>query len=102
MPVLIHHYLEHDEDDAHLSFFQFLHEHYNEHHDDATKSNDHENLPFKSHDLGFSQTTLAYQPLIAFEFKTDKLISAKENIIYSSAFHPTSIASRIWQPPKSC
>ena len=102
LPVLIHHYLEHHDDDAGVSFVDFLHKHYAEQKSHPSANNEHEKLPFKSHDLRFSQITLAYQPLIGFEFKTDKLILAKVNIIYSTAFHPASILSRIWQPPKSC
>ena len=102
LPLLIHHYLEHHEDDAGISFADFLHKHYDEENSHSSKNNEHEKLPFKSHDLGFSQTTLIYQLPIGFELQTDKPVLTKENIIYSPAFHPTSVLSRIWQPPKSC
>jgi len=102
LPVLIHHYLEHHDDDAGISFVQFLHKHYSEEHEHASHDKEHEKLPFKSHDIGFSQTTLAYQPFTGFEFKTGKPVSNKINSIYRPAFHPTSILSRIWQPPRYC
>ena len=102
LPALIHHYLEHEEDDAGISFVSFLHKHYDEEKSHSSANNEHEKLPFKSHDLGFSQTNLIYQLPIGFELQRGKPISTKENIIYSPAFHPMSVLSRIWQPPKSC
>lgn len=102
LPVLMHHYFEHHDDDAGVSFADFLHKHYQEEHAHRSNNNEHERLPFKSHDLGFSQTTLVYEAPVSFEFKADKPITAKVNIIYSPAFRPTSVLSRIWQPPKSC
>jgi len=101
LPVLIHHYLEHHGDDAGISFFDFLHKHYNEERSHSSSDTEHEKLPFKNTDIGFSQITLIHQPPILFEIKTDKPISTKENIIYSTAFHSSSHLSRIWQPPKS-
>ena len=101
LPVLIHHYLEHDADDEGLSFFQFLHEHYSEDHSPA-KDKEHQSLPFKSHDLSFAQTALAYQHPVEFEYIPGNTLATKVNTIYSPAFHPTSIPSRIWQPPKYC
>lgn len=94
--------MEHEEDDAGISFVSFLHKHYDEEKSYSSANNEHEKLPFKSHDLGFSQTTLIYHLPIGFELQTDKPVLTKENIIYSPVFHPTSVLSRIWQPPKSC
>lgn len=101
LPVLIHHYLEHHDDDEGVSFVNFLHKHYYEENSHPSPNNEHEKLPFKSHELGFSQATFIYQPPVGFELQIEKLIS-KVNIIYSTAFHQTSILSRIWQPPKFC
>jgi hypothetical protein len=102
LPVLIHHYLEHHDDDASTSFAGFLNKHYNEENSHPSENNEHEELPFKSNDLGFSQTTLVFQPADSFEFQTDKPVSSKEKISYSEGFYSSSILSRIWQPPKSC
>jgi len=102
LPGLIHHYLEHHKDDAGISFADFLHKHYDEEKNHPSHNNEHEKLPFKSHDLGFSQTTLVYQPMTGFEFKTDKPASTKGSVNYSTDFYSSSFLSRIWQPPKSC
>lgn len=102
LSVLIHHYLEHHDDDEGVFFVNFLHKHYDEENSHPSPNNEHEKLPFKSHNLGISQATFIYQPPVGFELQIEKPISTKVNIIYSTAFHPTSILSRIWQPPKFC
>jgi hypothetical protein len=102
LPVLLHHYWEHHHDDASNSFADFLHKHYMGENSHPSANNEHEKLPFKSHSFGFIQTVLVYQAPVGFEFKTVKLIPAKENIIYSEAFYSSSVRSKIWQPPKSC
>jgi len=101
LPVLIHHYLEHHDDDAGISFAGFLHKHYDEENSHPSPNNEHQKLPFKSHDLGFSQTTLVFQSPAVFELKIGNLLSTKINISYSEGFYSSSILSRIWQPPKS-
>jgi hypothetical protein len=102
LPVLIHHYLEHHQDDTVVSFADFLHKHYDEENSHSSPNNEHEKLPFKSHDLGFSQTILAYQAPLEFQFKVDRPISKKENINYSTASYSAYTLANIWQPPKSC
>lgn len=102
LPVLIHHYLEHHDDEAGLSFTAFLHKHYNEVNSHPSPNNEHESLPFKSHDLGVSQTTLVFQSPVCFEFHTRKQIPSKEIISYSEGFYFSSILSSIWHPPKTC
>ena len=102
LPALIHHYLEHEEDDAGISFISFLHKHYDEEKSHSSANNEHEKLPFKSHDLGFSQATFIFQTPVGFELQVDKTVIIKENISYSTPFYSSSLLSRIWQPPKSC
>ena len=102
VPILIHHYLEHHDDDAGTSLADFLHKHYDEENSHPSPNAEHEKLPFKSHDLGFSQTTLVFQSPVGFELKTGYPISTKININYSEGFYSSSTVSRIWQPPKYC
>jgi len=102
LPILIHHYVEHHDDDDGISLADFLHKHYGEENSHPSPNNEHEKLPFKSHDLGFSQTTLVFQSPVGFELKRDNPVSTKISIGYSEGFYSSSILSRIWQPPKSC
>ncbi len=102
LPVLIHHYADHHDDDDSTSFADFLQKHYSEEKSHPSENNEHEKLPFKSQDLGFSQTTLVYQSPQGFEFHTNKPLATQPTLIFSTAFHSSPHLSRIWQPPKSC
>lgn len=102
LPVLIHHYLEHHDDDAGVTLADFLHKHYDEENAHTSSNNEHEKLPFKSHTFSFSQTTLVFQLPVRFELNPDKPLSTKVIINYSEGFYSSSILSRIWQPPKFC
>lgn len=101
LPVLIHHYFEHHYDGGGIPFADFLYKHYYDEKSHSSPNNEHERLPFKSHDLGFSQTTLVFQSPVAFDLQTDKPIATKEITSYSEGFYSSFISSRIWQPPKS-
>lgn len=102
LPVLIHHYLEHHNDDFSASFTDFLHKHYTEENSHPSTNNEHEKLPFKSQDVGFSQTTLIYQSPVGFELQLTKPASSKEKIIYTPNFYSSAILTKIWQPPRFC
>jgi hypothetical protein len=101
LPVLVHHYLEHHDDDA-GTFANFLHKHYDEENSHPSPNSEHEKLPFKCHDLGFSQATFIYQSPFGFEIKNYRPVQSKQRAVYSVSFHSSYILSRIWQPPKSC
>src|SRR5215204_870061 len=101
LPVLIHHYLEHHDEDAGVSLTDFLYKHYNEERSRSASDTEHDKLPFKNADIGFSQITLIQQSPIVFEIKPDKPVSTKEINIHSTIFLSSSHLSRIWQPPKT-
>lgn len=101
LPVLIHHYFEHHNGKAGISLADFLDKHYGDDNSHPSPNNEHKKLPFKSHDLGFLQITLVFQPPGGFELQTGKPASSKEKICYTEGFYSSSISSRIWQPPKS-
>lgn len=103
LPVLLHHYLEHHEEDSSISFADFLHKHYNEKNAHSSTNNEHGKLPFKSHDIGMANNSIAYYVPVAFSFKVEVPSSTKVNIcIYDVAFNSSSHLAKIWQPPKSC
>ncbi len=101
-PVLIHHYVEHHKVDTSISFTDFLQKHYTEENSHPSTNNEHEKLPFKSQDVGFSLTTLIYQSPVSFELPFTKPASSKEKNIYSSNFYSSAILTKIWQPPRCC
>lgn len=103
LPLLIHHYFEHDENDEHESVIHFLKEHYvelhkviNQHHAD-----DHKHLPFKTNYKAYLASSVLIVPrafvssdLIAFN-TTSLVVSANELSVYSH------FLADIWQPPKA-
>lgn len=101
LPLLIHHYLEHHEEDNAVSFVDFLHQHYHEHAAHPSANHEHEKLPFKSHDLGFLQTSFVCEratfliPEIVIQLPT------RRNSSFKSTFFSSPFLSLIWQPPKS-
>lgn len=104
IPVLVHHYFEHhhDRDDT-LSFLGFLHKHYSEEDNHSSHNSEHERLPFKSHDAGFSQIVFVYQSPVSFEFRTVVPTGTKDQRSpFNVAFNVSSHLAKIWQPPKSC
>ncbi len=106
MPLLVVHYMEHlQEEDGPLSFADFLHRHYSDHHKDdlalEKHHNKHDNLPFKSSCCG------GHAPVF---LKSEALFTATGPPLFANAA-PTysarlrdSIFSRstadIWQPPR--
>ncbi len=100
LPVLIHHYLEHHDDDNGISFMGFLHKHYSEGISHSSHNNEHKELPFKTHQSIFAQVNLVFQVPVGYESKIDKPISKDKIIIYPETFHCSFAISKIWQPPR--
>jgi hypothetical protein len=102
LPVLLHHYLEHHENDAATTFADFLHHHYNEENSHPSHNNEHSKLPFKSQNMGVSQGSFAYLPVV-FESRKDIVFTVKQQpAFFNISFNVSSHLSKIWQPPKSC
>jgi hypothetical protein len=64
LPVLVHHYFEHEEEHEHLSFIGFFKAHYAELHKAEGKhhNEDHQRLPFKGHDHHFLTVNISAVP----------------------------------------
>jgi len=100
LPVFIHHYFAYHDTDDSDSLIEFLHQHYDEDHAHAAANNEHKDLPFKSHNVGFLQTTPGYHQPASFEFIIEKPTVASKKFIYLSAFYTSSTYAIIWQPPR--
>jgi hypothetical protein len=105
LPVLIHHYMEHNKEDAGKTLLAFLYEHYAEEHVVKTPRHhdkDHENLPFKSHHTGISQVPVFCVSVTAIDCTIDAVLPASVKNVYTEPSHYPSALSKIWQPPRSC
>lgn len=101
IPLLIEHFIEHNQEGNKLSISQFFHMHYFEkQHMDADYDKDMR-LPFKTIDgntiqvmafIPFGNPLLKVKPLYTKQVKFDA---------YKSLFIKDTFLSSIWQPPKS-
>ncbi|NUM30997.1 MAG: hypothetical protein HUU47_01585 [Bacteroidetes bacterium] len=101
LPVLIHHFFEHKNQNHNESLSSFLLEHYTSdkpsHCNNANK--DHKNLPFKTHDCEtvHSTTFLNTQSTLSF---CAILLCSKITFQNKMKFVQSAFLSNIWQPPK--
>jgi hypothetical protein len=101
LPVLIHHFLEHHDQEPDESFADFLNEHYSDQQNHSgANHHEHDSLPFKTTDFAKTNVSLAF--VNPTQFSISRLIIFQEKIspIYNRAFYSSAIVSHIWQPPK--
>ncbi|MES2138757.1 MAG: hypothetical protein V4511_03560 [Bacteroidota bacterium] len=100
LPVLVHHYLEHHEEDNSASFAGFLYSHYNSEKSHSDNDHhDHHNLPFKT-DCANVHSSLAYTGHHQYSFQHTPPVSVKVNVVYNEIIYSSASLSNIWQPPK--
>lgn len=101
LPVLIHHFIDHYQEDSSTSFTDFLGLHYtstethsdNEHHD-------HDKLPFKTASCAMAHIAIAFVNHIQLSLPSPNSIEAKESAEYAGEFYSSAFLNTIWQPPK--
>lgn len=101
LPLLIHHYIEHSQEDNDNSVMDFLAKHYgkdiNHHHDDS--HHDHENLPFKTSNTHTVQM-VSFQPLLIQFSKKSSVEDKLKTPIRQQQNYSNAYLNSIWQPPK--
>ncbi|NBU04883.1 MAG: hypothetical protein EBT39_00830 [Sphingobacteriia bacterium] len=101
LPMLIHHFSEHHDQEPDESFADFLNEHYSDHHNHSDNDHhDHDNLPFKTKDCATAHVSLAFLNHIQFSVLRPTAFYDKISPIYNGAFYSSAVVSNIWQPPK--
>jgi len=101
IPMMVEHFVEHNEGNKQISFWDFLCIHYA---NNAVKDADFDDdmkLPFKSKSH-FETTNSINSICFNFNFEVNHLIPfvEKSYIISSEQFNNTSAINSIWQPPK--
>lgn len=103
LPKLIEHFAEHTQEDADVTFADFLAMHYNP---DAPKDDDHEKdkqLPFKEHNTSAGTNWIMFTSVSSSVIFTPTNAKVAEHfILYSEDFISSSLSALVWQPPKSC
>lgn len=102
LPLLIEHFISHENKDHSLTFWGFIKMHYL---DVQVQDGDYEQdmqLPFKKRDFSIVSLNMVTPPKnVEFSFEPKVLTFKKEvsNFNYSEKFYP-SVFQKIWQPPK--
>lgn len=100
IPLLIEHFIEHNQDGNQLSIGDFFHMHYIEkQHMDADYDKDMQ-LPFKTAD-GNTMQAMAFLPFCYSFLKAKPLYIESVKFAYHSLFIEDAYLSSIWQPPRS-
>lgn len=98
LPLLIHHYIEHNQDNNSHSFLDFLTMHYraddNHHHNDS----EHEHLPFKT--VNSSVQDVDFIPLL-FDFPSQLVENKLKLPIRQQQKYSNAYLDSIWQPPQA-
>jgi len=101
LPVLIHHFFDHQEQEPDETFADFLNEHYSNHQNHSDNDHhDHDNLPFKTTDCATAHVSLAFVNPIQISISRPIVFQDKISSSYNGAFYSSTIVSNIWQPPK--
>ncbi|MGN6530871.1 MAG: hypothetical protein ACTHK0_03860 [Ginsengibacter sp.] len=102
MPLLVEHFIEHREENKHITLWQFLYIHYAM---GDVKDADYDKdmkLPFKTHDNCVTAISNVYLPSVKVCLEKPVQFLQKKRFATKAAFLCTSFPSNIWQPPRIC
>ena len=105
LPILVQHYMEHQQEDSKITFTQFLYMHYSEEsHHPGTHDKDMK-LPFKAHDNCISFLSAVYAPSAPVQeivLQPRPMFGAEKKLyFYYNNPLSSSFLSTIWQPPRT-
>lgn len=100
LPILVFHFLEHQQANPEISFTDFLSLHYTSYSEHKNKKAEDEKLPFKSHSEMTGWFLHISIPPNADDFSFHFIEHPINYQTFSNHLLPTSILSSIWQPPK--
>jgi hypothetical protein len=103
LPVLVHHYFEHEEEHEHLSFIEFFKTHYAELHEAEGKhhKDDHQRLPFKGHDHQFLTVNISTIPRAYICIQPSAYCESKKVSLTNEVSSYSHFLADIWQPPRA-
>lgn len=101
-PVLIAHYLQHNQAGHHIHFTDFIADHYADPEHHGKDHDKHNDLPFHNHDFNFQQSIFSAPVLDIFPMALadDGTANHEAKIISRQHFHSSAALSSIWRPPK--
>lgn len=100
-PLLAKHFVEHREENKHLTLWQFLYLHYATNHGDDADHHKDAQLPFKTH---FSPNVALQNVVIPTQNAIDNpaVSVEKHSLTMDDWLVPSNFLSNIWQPPRFC
>ena len=102
MPVLVQHFIEHQEVNSNITFWQFLNMHYASGGvNDADHAKDMQ-LPFKAHDNCVASFSNVYLPTQKISIAKPVRILTNKHFKTQEQFLHSTFLSNIWQPPRIC
>lgn len=102
MPLLVEHFIEHRQENSHLTLWHFLYMHYAM---DDVKDADYAKdmkLPFKSHDNCVALIINVYLPSQNVIITKPVQFIENQHFKTQEPFLQSTFLSNIWQPPKIC
>ncbi|MEO9209870.1 MAG: hypothetical protein ABI208_02160 [Ginsengibacter sp.] len=100
IPLLVEHYVEHREENNHLTLWQFLYMHYVDDH--GTDNKNDKQLPFKTHDNCVTSISNVFLPSQKFIITRPVQFIENQHFKTQDSFLQSIFLSNIWQPPRIC
>jgi hypothetical protein len=99
IPELVEHFVEHCQGNAHMTWAEFFHMHYEEPEKHADNHPSHHHLPFKSVDSNAHSGPHVIDPFII-EIPQVSDVSEPLSTSHEDQFCPWQMDSGVWQPPR--
>jgi hypothetical protein len=101
LPVLLHHFLDHHQDEQDSSFTHFLSDHYSRkplH--DVENHHEHQNLPFKTNDCATAHLSLAFVNPPLYSIAIAPIFQHRKFPAYRHLIYSPALVNKVWQPPQ--
>ena len=100
LPVLVLHFLHHNNHHEKLNFAHFVSEHYSEKHHNENHE-EHENLPFHKHcDYSFNHISALHLEIQQIKFRANSNFKEPKKIAFKQNYFQSNVSINIWKPPK--
>lgn len=101
LPILVHHFIEHTQEDKAVRIFDFLVQHYANkiNHQHQNNQSEHEKLPFKTINSHPSSAVSIVSSFFFVISHNNAVIVDLQKPAYNEQDYPNTFLSSIWQPP---
>jgi hypothetical protein len=102
LPVLVTHFIHHNNSGEHIHFREFIAQHYLNHGHQNKDHDQHHDLPFHHGDLNLYQVCFTDALTISYpgDLTGFKIIESKKKIIEKQHFNSSIALFSVWRPPR--